>query len=52
MIANTHEFSSKEEGSGALLGGPMPAMIDAEVAEVPRVVNVRTEDFHGQLLAY
>jgi hypothetical protein len=50
MIGITYAFSSNEEGSGALLGGPMPAMMDAEVAEVSRVVDVRIEDFHVQLL--
>lgn len=30
----TYVFSSKDEGRGALLGGPMPAMVAAEEAEV------------------
>jgi hypothetical protein len=30
----------------------MPAMMDAEVAEVSRVVNARTGDSHVQLLAH
>jgi hypothetical protein len=52
MNSDTHLFSSKEEGSGALLGGPMPAMMDAEVAEVSRVVNVLLNDFYVQLPAH
>lgn len=48
----TNAFSSKEEGSGALLGGPMLAMMDAEVAEVSRGVNVRIENSHVQSLAH
>jgi hypothetical protein len=38
---DTHAFSSKEDGRGALLGGPMPAIVVAEVAEVSRAVMVR-----------
>jgi hypothetical protein len=44
----TYAFSSKEDGRGAVLRGPMPAMVDAEVAEVSRVVLAEFVKFYLQ----